>query len=461
MTLSQRPFSAAAAFALLTFFATVAPGAAGQDTAARKESPAAQYYSTLPFRETPYSELRGIHPMTANDAKTRKHFRFVHDKFGRVTKVSFMQGHDVIDLNDSANYYFFASEVRIEYGADTETRTFFDKHGNRITVSGDVFQELYRLDERGYRRSLEFYGVDGKPVENSWGVARYEWTLLNDGTVIEKRYGFDGALKELRGGFPFFEVRFHYGPNGWLALMQNYGLEGELTMNDLNAAQDRLEFAANGDLHSWNVLNVEDEYSVGNGPGVARGVLERDANGYEIVERYENEKGEPIANAYGFSYTRKANDRFGNRTEASNYTLDGSKLLAIDGRGYAGYRAIFDEAGRNRIAIEFFDEKRKPTMRDGRGYYRIRSKFDENDNEVETSYEDLSGKLVNRLDGGFAKIERDYDARGRLTETRFVDKDGVLVNHARAGYAVEKQTYGEHGVVASVTRLTADGKTVE
>lgn len=421
-----------------------------------------QYFATLPFRETPFSTLKGIHPISAEEARTRKHFKFEYDTEGRPVRVSFMQGERVVNLNNSANYYFFAPQLRIEYGAKTETRSFFDKHGNRIAVSGDVFQELYRLDERGYRRSLEFYDVDGKPAENSWGVARYEWTLLDDGSVVEKRYGFDGELAELRDGFPFYEVRFQYGPNGWLALMQNYGTESELTMNELNAAQDRLEYAENGDLLSWNVLDVDGNYSVGNGPGVAKGVIERNAEGYEIIERYENAKGEPITNNYGFSYTRKLNDRFGNQIEGSNYSLDGSQLMNSEGRGYAGWRAIYDENGRNRIMLEFFDVERQRIVRGDRGYYTIRFVFDESDNEIAVHYEGVNGELVNANDTGLAKIERDYDSRNRLTETRYLDKNGTLVNHARTGYAVEKLTYGDdHGVPDSVTRHLANGETIE
>ena len=373
-----------------------------------------------------------------------------------------MQGEKVVDLNDSANYYFFAPQLKIEYGAKTETRAFFDKHGNRIAVSGDVFQELYRLDERGYRLSLELYNVAGEPVENSWGVARYEWTRLDDGSVAEKRYGFNGELVQLRGGFPFYEVRLHYGPNGWLALMQNYGVNGELTMNELNAAQDRLEYTANGDLLSWNVLDVDGNYAVGNGPGVAKGIMERDAEGYEIIERYQNAEGEPITNNYGFSYTRKVNDRFGNRTEGSNYTLDGSRLMISEGRGYAGWRAIYDENGRNRIKIEFFGAERQPVVRGDRGYYAIRFVFDENDNEIAVHYEGASGELINAIDTGVAKIERIYDNRNRLTETRYFDKSGMLVNHSEYGYAVQKRAYGDaHGVPDSVTRYLTNGSKVE
>lgn len=441
---------------IISIFAVLLAAIASLATA--HAAPAQRFFATMPFAETPFTDVTGIHPMSEVEAQTRKHFRFTYDAEGRVTRVAFMQGDEVVALNDSANYYFFAPQLVISYEEGIERRQFLDIHGNRITVAGDVFEEEYEFDARGYRKQLTFKGMDGQPVANSWDVVRYEWQLLDDGELIEKRYRFDGELAELRGGFPFYEVRFQFGPNGFLSLMRNFGLESELAMNSMNAAQDRLEYNAAGDLLSWNVLDVEGRYSRGNGPNVARGLLERDSRGYEIAEHYQDEHGNPIENAYGFAFTRKKNDRFGNLVEATNHELGGGALMVSSSRGYAGYRAIFDEAGRNRLVVEFFDANREPVVRAGRSYARIRSEFDAHDNEIATNYEDMDGALVNREDTGFARIERDYDERGRLVESRFLDAQGQLVDHSRAGYAVERRTYGDHGVAVMMVRLTADGE---
>ncbi|MEM9616906.1 MAG: hypothetical protein AAF936_03005 [Pseudomonadota bacterium] len=428
---------------------------------ANSEPSFTQYFANLPFRETPFSPLVGTHAITEKEAKTRKHFRFEYDAQRRPIRVAFMQGEKVVGLNDNANYYFFAPKLEISYDENTETRVFFDKHDNRIAVTGDVFREVYQLDERGYRHSLEFFNHHGDPVENSWGVARYEWTLLDDGEVIEKRFNFKNELQELRSGFPFYEVRFHYGPDGWLALMQNYGHEGRLTLNDLNAAQDRLDYAANGDLLSWNVLDENGKPSRGNGPGVARGILERNEYGYDVVERYENEHGEPIKNAYGWSYSYSTYDRFGNYVDRTNYALDRKTLLKVDNRGYAGYAYTYDRHGRNRLLITFFDENRLPARREGRGYYAIRSVYDNNDNEIETRFETANGKLINREDTGFAIVKRTFDSRGRLLQRSYHDTAGEIVNHRVTGIAIEEYVYGDYGIALSTTRYASDGAKLE
>ena len=450
--------------AVLIFVASLlagldAPATAMQKTPNRPQgaAPPAQYFAALPFRETPFAPLVGVHPMSAAEAAKRNHFRFEYDRRGRPVRVSFRLGDELRDLNDTANYYFFSPLLEIEYGRDRETRRFFDRRGNRIAADGDVFEEVYTIDARGYRRALQFYDMAGAPAENSWGVARYEWNILDDGAVIEKRFDLEGDQAQLRANFPFFELRLHYGPGGWLSLMQNYGHEGALAMNALNAAQDRLEYAANGDLLAWNVLDTDGAAARGNGPDVARGIIGYDKHGYATSERYEDETGAPIESAYGWAHTKAKYDAFGNRIERANYSLDGKRLKVSVSRGYAGYRAIFDANGLYRKRIEFFGAAGEAAARRGRGYARISFVHDSQGNETAVRYEDDKGALVEREDTGFAVIKRAFDDRGRLVETRFTNAAGELVDHLRDGYAIERREYGEHGTPRATRRFTKDG----
>ena len=420
-----------------------------------------QYFAVLPFRETPFAPLVGAHRITADEARTRNHFRFEYDSQGRPIRVAFMLGEHVRDLNDTANYYFFAPVVEIHYGPGTETRTFFDRNGNRVNADGDVFREEYLLDERGYRRALRFFDAEDKPSTNSWDVSRYEWTIQEDGAVVEERYDPEGKPRELRPGVPFYRVRFRYGPAGWLAVMQNIGPDGEPKMNALNAAQDRLEYTADGDLLSWNVLDDTGALSSGNGPGVARGILEKNEHGYDVSERYENEKGEAVPSAYGWSFDRTRYDDFGNYAERANHTLDGSTLLLSDERGYAGYRYEYDSSGLDRTLLAFFDEERQPVERKGYGYEQIRFEYDGRGNRTRVRFENSNGVLVDRSDNGVAVIEHDYDAKGRRIETRHRNRLGELVSDRKTGVAIEKLEYGPHGFPRSVRRFNEQAEAVE
>ncbi|WDI30970.1 hypothetical protein PUV54_13500 [Hyphococcus flavus] len=451
-----------ALFSCLVAF--VAPAAAAADTRllpVREDAVFVDYFATLPFRETPFAPLSGIHRLTEADAAQRNHFRFEYDRKGRPIRVAFMLGDLVREVNDAANYYFYTPVVEISYGPSTETRIFFDKHGNRINANGDVFREQYTLDKNGYRKELTFYDHKDEPSANSWGVVRYEWSILDDGEVIEKRFDTEGNLAPLRASLPFYETRLHYGYAGWLSVMRNYGLEGKLVLNELNAAQDMLEFNANGDIMSWNVLDVNGDLIDGNSPRIARGIMEKNEFGYDISERYENAAGERVMNAYGRTYNKTTYDEFGNYLERGNYTLDGSSLLINEQRGYAGFRYEYDPSGHNRISLELFDENKKGVANATSGFARVEYDYDQQGNMIEIRFLTTDGVLMDRNDTGLAIIQHEYDSRGRRIETRYLNAKGVLTNDARTSIAVTRREYGDHGVPTRVTNYNADMELVE
>ena len=421
---------------------------------------APRYYAALPFRETPYAPLVGVHPMPASEAAVRNHYMFEFDGCGRVVRVRFRLGDTVRDLNDTAGYYHYAPVVEIAYEPGREIRHFFDRHGNPIRVSGDVFTEIFTLDEQGFRASLSFRDAQGAPVANSWGVVRYEWTRHADGVVEEVRLDADGTLMPIRPHFPFYRLHLHYGAEGWLAVMRNVDAAGQPVMNALNAAQDRLEFNAAGDLLSWNVLDADGQRAVGNGPAVAQGIIERDAHGYEIVERYADETGAPMHNSYGYGYTRAAYDAFGNRIERANYSLDGTRLVARE-TGYAGFRYVYDASGLLRTAIELFDENRAPAARLDQGWARAEYRHDAQGNIVSIRYFDAAGAPMARTDNGVAQIVQTHDARGRMTERQYRDLSGALVADPRTGIARTLHTYSDYGFPDHTAHYDAEGAEVE
>jgi len=434
-----------------------APASGDVECAASTGMMEPQYFATLPFRETPFAPQRGIHPMTAEMAANRNHYRFDYDGCGRVTWIRFRLGETVRDLNDTANYYHHAPQVEVQYRDGKEIRRFFDRHGNGIRSDGDVFTEVYTLDEHGYPERLDFFDEDGQPAANSWGVVRYEWLRREDGVVVETRHAADGSLLPLRPGLPFYTVHFHYGADGWLAVMRNVDAEGNPVVNELNAAQDRLEYTAAGDLLSWNVLDAEGRPAEGNGPAVAHGIIERDAYGYESVERYADASGAAMHSVYGFGYTRASYDRFGNRIERANYTLDGTQLQARD-VGYAGYRMEFDPTGLMRTSLELFDETGAPVARADQGWARTEFDHDADGNVIEIRYLDTDGAVIARHDTGYARVLKTYDGRGRLIAREYVDAAGNPVEDRQTGVARIAYTYGEFGFADAVQRFDLNGE---
>jgi len=417
------------------------------------------WFSTLPFRETPFADLVGLHPMTAEAARERNHYRFEYDAEGRPVRVSFRLGERIRDLNTTANYYFEAPRIDIDYADGRETRHYFDRHGNRIAVNGSVFEAVFSLDSRGYRQSLRFRAIDGAPTETHWGVGLYEWTIAPDGTVHEHREGLDGQPAPLRRGFPFHDIRLHYGPGGYLALMENYGDGDCLTLNELNAAQDRLEFAANGDMRAWNVLDETGARAVGNGPGVARGQIGYDANGLQISQHHQDAAGRPMVSDYGWGVTRSEHDRFGNVIRRGNFALDGATPLDNPRNGYSYYTYQWSENGLHQTGLALFHADGRPALHPRGGFAERRRDHDAYGRLIEERFFDPDGLPTDRSDSGAHRIEHAYDARGRRVVTRLFDAAGSPVAHRSDGWHARHFTY--HGLSGVVDRVTDEGVDME
>ncbi|WP_375202251.1 hypothetical protein [Hyphococcus sp.] len=182
-----------------------------------EEAVSTAYFTALPFRESPFADLRGVHPIMRAKAMAQNHFRFEYDGEGRPIRVTFLLGDTPRPLNDHTDNFFFQTpRVDIFYEEGRETRRFFDEHGNPAKMRG-VFREVYELDHLGYRQRLTFYNSDGERIENSWGIAEYVWVIEKDGLVIEDHFNLAGEVVPKRPNLPFMRLRLHYGPAGWLA----------------------------------------------------------------------------------------------------------------------------------------------------------------------------------------------------------------------------------------------------
>ena len=310
------------------------------------------YYAHMPFRETAFADLRGIYPLTLKQSRHHKHYRFVYDDKDRPVEVSFRLGEEIQNLNISRNALTFTSVIRIEYEEGLEVRHFYDRFMNPTLANG-VFREIYERDDDGNRASLQFFDVENRRTESDWGVYVYEWSIDRTGTVTETRVGRGGKAVSIRPHFPFYCLKLHYDQRGLLALMENFGETcNELTLNKLNAAQDKLQYNASGGIYAWNVYDANEQRSVGNGPMVARGIMERDALGHTTREYYEDANGRIMTNAYGWTNTYASFDDVGNMVGRFNHDADGKRINNSQ-LAYSGYTMDFDEDGEHRLRLSY------------------------------------------------------------------------------------------------------------
>ncbi len=385
-----------------------------------------EFFAHMPFRETAFADLRGIYSITKQRSEIYKHYRFVYDEKGRPVEVSFRMREAIIPLNISRNAVTFVPLTRIEYTEGREIRTFFDRFMNPTTSNG-AFKEVFSLDGDGQRQTLYFFDADGERVASDWGIYRYEWSTDKRGTVTENRFDREGNSMPIRPHFFFYCLKLHYDQRGLLALMENYGERCErLTLNGQNGAQDKIQYNARGGAYAWNVYNENEERSVGNGPMVARGIMERDEMGHTIREYYEDTDGNLMTNAYGWTDTHATFDEFGNMISRFNHDRSGARANNPD-LGYSGYVMEYDPSGVNRIKLTYFDAAGHATIHAKRGYHSAKSEYDDDGNRTRVTYLDVNGNLVNRLDNCAAMVVYTYDASNQQTSMQRLDRAGNSV----------------------------------
>jgi YD repeat-containing protein len=399
------------------------------------------YFAHMPFRETPFADLRGVYPITEEQSRKHKHYRFVYDAQGRPVEVSFRLGDDIQNLNISRNALTFSPVIRVKYEYRMEIRTFFDRFMNP-TLANSVFRELYEVDDDGNRTSLRFYDVEDAQIESGWGIYAYEWSVDKRGTVTETRSDEDGESVSIRPHFPFYCLKLHYDQRGLLALMENYGMTCEgLSLNNMNAAMDKLQYNASGGIYAWNVYDAQENRAVGNAPRVARGIMERDDLGHTTREYYEDEDGEIMTSAYGWTNTYASFDEFGNMVARFNHDANGKRtnnsLL-----GYSGYIATYDENGEHRTSLSYQNADGSPATHLTRGFHSAKTETAENGNRRWSRFEDSAGNPVLHKIYCAATIEYSYDDRNRRISMRLFDEKDEPARHCDAGW--HEKTYHYH-----------------
>ena len=381
-----------------------------------------EYYSTVPFRESPYPDLKGVIRLTAAQAKQRNHYRFERDSLHRIISISFHLGNTLREPNHTANLFFTTPLQQISYEHEKETRTFYDRFGNQVSQRG-AYKEVFLLDKTGRKVRLYFEDEAGNRIENDWGISEYVWKHHADGSVTESRYNLLGKEQQLRPGFEFYTIRLCYEQNGSLALMQNVDTTGQLAENSSGAAQDRIHFDAAGRWLGWSVLDQNGALIRGNSPNVAKGINTTNEWGYETAICYEDEKEKKIMNAYGFWGSKRFYDSYGN-TDLTYFTdSTGNPGMNIFS-GYTFAKYNWDSTGLNKLSVTLLDKDQKPVLHKEAGFHKIRYQYTQNRLLSKTSYHGLNGELVSRTDNSIAYITYEYNTQNKHINTKRFDKNG-------------------------------------
>lgn len=344
-------------FLAVAAFSAVIAGCTGK-TGQNDTKSGVEYYRALQFSETPFDTERGSHQLTSGQAKSVNSYKFTYDESGRLLSVEFQRGDSLLAYSSMGG----AARIVYEYSDDRQTKTFYNKKGERIESSG-VYTAEYTLDDNGVRTGLKYFGREGQPVENRNSIHNYVWSILPDGMVRELRYNLAGVETIMNPFCPFYELRFSYDDNGYLVRMANYMADTLYNCTAENCGDigvSYFTFVPNeyGDIESFAVFNVYGQMS-NLYSGWSKRLSKFDENGYVVETAYIDQDNEYVAGnsvpVLQYSY-----DEHGSVTEVRNLDKDRNLMNhPVSGVAITEYR--YDEVG-NRIETIRYNKEKVPVQ---------------------------------------------------------------------------------------------------
>ncbi len=345
------------------------------------------YYRHLVFRETPFSDIKGIHPIDKETSKKETHYRFVYDAQNRLIEVSHRLGDFIINQNDNWDtFIWFSAKMTINYTKNQEIRHFYNRLDEKVEAHGKMYKAVFDLNSDGKRTSMKIYDKEGKPSESAWGIHQYQWTIQENGNVIEKRFNLKKEPKTIRPDFTFFTVRLEFGNDDILDFIYHLDDDGNIINNSMKAAMDRIVYDQEGNFSRWMVFDKDLKPVEGNAPEFAIGEHLYDAKGNKVEMRGFDVIGKPKAMPTGVARVLNTYDKYNNQTEVKTLDLEGNILQYIkreyseDGRRIEWWKYL--DANGNLAMIPQANYAAVKFEYDKEGKMAGRKRFDTNLKEV-------------------------------------------------------------------------------
>lgn len=234
------------------------------------------YFRHLRYNHvSPYIQLTGIYPLDETSSKSTSHYIFKRDESHRLVEI--INNHYHTEKKHplaSIGVY----KLSIEYKNGKETRTYYDKNGQRMANDRMVYMEVFHINSKGRYSKLEFFDLNDMPMESNWGISEYHWKKKGK-LIIERRYNLK---KEPRNISSYFE----FGITG-IALRRDGSPKAHYNLNE------KLEVTNN----SVGVASYQDTY---------------DKKGNHVEFSYHDSEDNLVMNQYKFAIGKKIFDAIGN-----------------------------------------------------------------------------------------------------------------------------------------------------
>jgi serine/threonine-protein kinase len=305
----------------------------------------------------------------------------------------------------------------------------YDSLGNRISVlhydstdslctTTDGFAGTrYVYNDRNLLIQLTNFGMDNKPVENSWGATVTKLEYNNQGNEIKRAFYTTGGQTL---------VLIDNGIAGWKSEYEDSG-------NKIKTVY----FDEKGNPTAGNLGYAQVEYIYDKENGFLLEIKNLDKAGQLVFVRSD-----------GYAGKKYKRDARGNITEELPYGTNG-RLVA----GEYIERKKYDDRD-NVIERTYFDANGNKTLQNG--YHKLVSKYDERNQETEASVYGINGEFVNTPQG-YATMKVKYDNRGNIMEYATYNTLQQLVS-GTYGYAVRKIEYDAMNREIREAYLDANGQ---
>lgn len=252
-----------------------------------------KYFKNLRYNHVSlHVPIKGILPISAEQAEKESHYVFHYDGEGRITEI----------INNKYGRFrrhplthFGAHKITFDYQGSKEVRTYFDIKGKPMKNIRGVHKEVFSLDTSGFKRKLDFYDKDNQPVESNWKIANYTWQQ-QDGLVVEQRFDLKGEAKALS---PYFA----------------FGTTGIIYDNNANPIKH---------------INLDESEKIVNAEfGVAFYRDEYDERGLHISYSYFDNNNDAVLSPFGFHKGIKQYDEQGKQNGMKRFDAQGQEVKRL------------------------------------------------------------------------------------------------------------------------------------
>lgn len=316
-------------------------------------------------------------------------------------------------------------------------------------------------DEWGNRVRERYYTLDGEPsIRTDWGCAGFSYQYDDDGHRIKQTcLGLDDTPIVCRKGFAI--QQFQYDENGYVSQISFYGAdENPANMMMDGDSWSRIDFVNNPRGLTLERLYFDEEGKPSETiHGYCKTVMAYDSLGNQIMEGYQDEKGNYVLSDGLYAKINISYDKFGHVTSLGYFGVDDKPTVNED-----GISSIHAEYSRQGALVKMSYHDTQNNLVIGSGYYSSRTwDYDDVGNVKTWQFFDTEGQLTNNSEGvarsefvydnntNFKIAAKDYNNKGTLLSARYMsyDKRGNIVKdyvvtstgQLKQGTAVEHVEY--------------------